>query len=52
VYNGFYFDGEENAQTVEDIVKKFEEFAVVHVNVTYAGTFHFSPEMSIIRRII
>ena len=34
VYNGFHFDGEENARTVEDITQKFEEFAVAQVNVT------------------
>ena len=35
VYNGFHFDGEENARTVEDIMQKFEEFTVGQVNVTY-----------------
>ena len=35
VYNGFHFDGEENAQTVEDIMQKIEQFAVRQVNVTY-----------------
>ena len=28
MYNGFHFDGEENGQTVEDVMQKFEEFAV------------------------
>ena len=35
VYNGFHFDGEENAQTFEAIIKKFKEFAVGNVNMTY-----------------
>ena len=35
VYNGFHFEGEENAPTVEDITQNFEEFAVGQVNVTY-----------------
>ena len=34
MYNGFHFDGEEHAQTVEDM-QKFEESAVGQVNVTY-----------------
>lgn len=35
VYNGFHFAGAEDARTVEDIMQKFEEFAVGQVNVTY-----------------
>ena len=35
VYNGFHFGGEENAQRVDGIMQKFEEFAGGQVSVTY-----------------
>ena len=35
IYNGFTFDTEENNRTVDEIVTKFEAFAVGEVNITY-----------------
>ena len=35
VYNGFQFDSDDSERTVNDIIEKFEDFAVGEVNETY-----------------
>ena len=35
VYNGFQFDNDDSERTVNDIIEKFEDFAVGEVNETY-----------------
>jgi len=35
VYNGFQFDNDEEARTVDQIILKFDEFAIGELNETY-----------------